>query len=108
MTDAFAREVPHGQGGDFAATENRAREIPRDDASKLHAVLKHPEEINSGAVKSELRAHRPELVTLGGAVRGMVHEDDVGAVHPESNVKGSKKAWVIKFIGILFNSGSHR
>ncbi|MBY0272876.1 MAG: hypothetical protein K2X02_05640 [Alphaproteobacteria bacterium] len=81
QTDAFARFEHHSehQGGDFAA----AKDFNRSDASKFHTVLKHPEEITAGDVKSELKEKGPEIVTLGGA-HGIVHEGDVGAAHPES------------------------
>ena len=92
QTDASAREVPHGHGGgNFAAVENRTKETPRaDDASKLHTVLRHPEEHSSGAASSGLREHGPEVVTLDGS-HGIVHEDDVGAAHPESKVQQEQK-----------------
>jgi len=82
QTDAFARgEHRGGHGGDFAAQDFR-----RSDASKLHTVLRHPEENTSGAATGGLHKHGPEVVTLGGA-HGIVHEGDVGAAHPESKTQ---------------------
>ncbi len=87
-TDAFARGMPHGHGGDFAAMENRAREIPHaDDTSKFHAVLKHPNEPTSGAASEIRKEVEPEVVTVQGSIQGYAHEGVVGEAHPESKIQ---------------------
>lgn len=82
QTDAFAFGGHRGHRGDFTAMEPRT-----DDGSKYHTVLKHPEEGTSGfATSNSLQQRGPEIVTLNGA-HGIVHEDDVSAVHPESKTQ---------------------
>ena len=80
QTDAFARGEHHSGHGDWT-------EGGRPEDSKLHTVLKHPEENRSGFTTNDaFHQHGPEIVTSRGA-HGIVHEDDVGAAHPESRTK---------------------
>jgi hypothetical protein len=91
QTDAFARWEHHGGRGDFAAAEDRAREIPRDDASKLHTVLVHPSvrgENSFDAAASKFHNPGPEVVTPDGfPSRFTAHEGVVGDAHPESKTQ---------------------
>ena len=81
QTDAFARGMPH---------EHFRPEIPRiDNASKLHTVLKHPEEITSGAVSGAVSRARKEVKPEVLTSHGIVNQDDVGAAHPESRTKSA-------------------
>jgi hypothetical protein len=84
QTDAFARFEHHGHGG---WTEGGRPE----NESKLHTVLRHPEERTFDAANDGVHEHGPEIVTPDGA-HGIVHEDDVGVKHPESKAKSKAEA----------------
>lgn len=103
QTDAVARGGEHHHGGRGGWTEGGR---PEDDASKSHSVLSHPEEADHSSdftasrdftatsgfdASSGVKEKGPEAISVddfgAGVTLGPVHEDDVGAAHPESKTQ---------------------
>jgi hypothetical protein len=66
----------------------------KEDHSSKFDVKKNPVSpemitLNNG-ISRDVSIDNGQLTTIGTGVLGIVHEDDVGAVHPESKVRKKK------------------